>query len=184
MAARPGVRRGLLPVLVPRRRRRAAALQLLGGRLGVRVALATGDRAAAVELLPDLVANYEAWEKTHRDDNGLFWQGDDRDGMEFSIGGSGYRPTINSYQYGDAVAIARIADWAGKADVAAEFRGRAEKLKALVRDKLWDPRAKFFKTLPRGKGAVPADVREEVGFVPWYFHLPDDGRGYESRGSS
>jgi hypothetical protein len=24
---------------------------------------------------------------------------DDRDGMEFSIGGSGYRPTINSYMY-------------------------------------------------------------------------------------
>ena len=35
-------------------------------------------------------------------ENGLFYQIDDRDGMEFSAGGSGARPTINSYMYGDA----------------------------------------------------------------------------------
>ena len=78
----------------------------------------TGDDRLVKELLPDLIQNYETWEKTHRDANGLFWQIDDRDGMEVSIGGSGYRATINSYQYGDALAIARIAERAGQADVA------------------------------------------------------------------
>jgi hypothetical protein len=43
-----------------------------------------------------LVNNYRQWEKDHQDPNGLFWQIDDRDGMEVSIGGSGYRATINS----------------------------------------------------------------------------------------
>ena len=36
-----------------------------------------------------------------------------RDGMEASIGGMGgvrgYRPTLNSYRYGDAMAIAKMA---------------------------------------------------------------------------
>jgi hypothetical protein len=40
-------------------------------------------------LLPDLIANYEAWEKGHLDANGLFWQSDGNDGMEVSLGGSG-----------------------------------------------------------------------------------------------
>ena len=71
-------------------------------------------------MLPDLIANYEAWEKEHCDANGLFWQIDDRDGMEVSIGGGGrggYRATINGYMYGDAMAIARIAEL-GRKEVA------------------------------------------------------------------
>ncbi len=43
--------------------------------------LVTGDDRLIRNLLPDLVANYEAWEREHRDTNGLFWQIDDRDGM-------------------------------------------------------------------------------------------------------
>ena len=133
----------------------------------------TGDDRLVKELLPDLIQNYEAWEKTHRDANGLFWQIDDRDGMEVSIGGSGYRATINSYQYGDALAIARIAERAGQADVAGRFRAKAAEIKRLVEEKLWDPEAEFFKVLPRGENKHLADVREEHGFTPWYFNLPD-----------
>ena len=81
---------------------------------------ASGDDRLAKELLPDLVANYEAWEKTRRDSNGLFWQVDGQDGMEVSISGAlqpqneGYRATINSYMYGDSLAIASIAERAGQ----------------------------------------------------------------------
>ena len=66
------------------------------------------------ELLPDLIANYEGWEREQHDPNGLFWQRDDRDGMEYSIAGKlapnelGYRATINTYMYGDALAIALL----------------------------------------------------------------------------
>lgn len=63
--------------------------------------LVLGDFTQAIELLPDLIANDEAWEKSHLGTDGLFWQKDDSDGMEVSIGGAksggkGERPTINS----------------------------------------------------------------------------------------
>ncbi|MBU6327009.1 MAG: hypothetical protein KGQ89_05230, partial [Verrucomicrobia bacterium] len=113
------------------------------------------------------------WEKSRRDANGLYWQIDDRDGMEASIGGSGYRATINSYQFGDARAIANIAELAGKTNVATEFRQKAASIKTLVQEKLWDTDAQFFKVLPRGENAQLVDVRELHGFTPWYFNLPD-----------
>ena len=132
-------------------------------------------------LLDDLVGNYRAWEKSRLEPDGLFWQIDDRDGMEVSIGGSGKRATINSYMYGDAAAIARIARLAGRRDLAGEYQAKADKLRALVQTKLWDPEAKFFKTLPRKGGAEArlVDVRELHGYTPWYFNLPQQGKGCE-----
>jgi hypothetical protein len=44
----------------------------------------------------------------------------------------GFRATINSYLYGDALAIAHLADLAGQDDVAREYRAKAAKLKQLV----------------------------------------------------
>lgn len=131
----------------------------------------TGDAGVVKELLPDLVANYEAWEKSHLGTNGLFWQTDDRDGMEMSISGNGYRPTINSYMYGDAVAIAKIADLAGRPDIARRFRAKATGLKQLVQEKLWNTNAQFFEVLRQNDKL--ANVRELLGYTPWYFNLPD-----------
>jgi hypothetical protein len=131
-----------------------------------------GNKSFAIGLLPDLMANYEAWEKSHRDANGLYWQIDDRDGMEASIGGSGYRATINSYQFGDALAIAQLAELAGKADIAREYRAKAAAIKELAEAQLWDKEAQFFKVLPRGENKPLANVREQHGFTPWYFSLP------------
>jgi hypothetical protein len=137
--------------------------------------LATGNKRLAVNLLPSLRANYEKWEKAHQDANGLFWQIDDRDGMEFSIGGSGYRPTINSYMYGDAIAIARIAEMAGQADIAQAYHAKADHLRQLIEARLWNPRDNFYETVPRS-GTVWSGVRELVGFVPWYFDVPSPSR--------
>jgi hypothetical protein len=139
----------------------------------------TGDDRLARELLPDLVGNYEAWEADHRDANGLFWQADDRDGMEVSISGAlhpqgqGYRATINSYMYGDAIGIARMAERFGQSALAGRFRAKAAELRRVTQEKLWDPVAQFFKVLPRGQTSKLSDVREEHGYTPWYFSLPD-----------
>jgi len=131
-----------------------------------------------LDMLPDLVKNYEAWEVSNRGANRLFWQMDELDGMEFSIAGHGYRATINSYMYGDAVAISRIAALAGEDDLAAEYREKAAEIKGLVQRRLWDEDARFFKVLQmdenRGELGL-ADVRELHGYVPWYFNLPDPG---------
>lgn len=141
--------------------------------------LVTGDDRLARELLPDLVADYGAWEKERRDANGLFWQVDGNDGMEVSISGGlhpqgqGYRATINSYMYGNALAIARIAERAGQKDVAERFRATAVELKRLVQERLWNPEARFFEVVPRREDTGWSGVREEHGYTPWYFDLPD-----------
>lgn len=149
------------------------------------LAKANGDFNLAIDLLPDLIANYEEWEKKRLEPDGLFWQVDDRDGMEVSIGGKGSRgqgrrPTINSYMFGDARAIAAIATRAGKPEIAAVYQEKAERIRRLVLEKLWDDEAGFFKVLPRGEQAVKADVRELHGYTPWYFDLPPRGKGYET----
>lgn len=137
-------------------------------------ALVTGQDQLPRELLPDLLTNCAGWEKDRFDPAvGLFWQEDGQDGMEVSVGGSGYRVTINSYLYADALAIARIAEHAGQPEVATKFRAKAAALKQRVLERLWDPAAGFFKVLPRGDGAKLAAVRELHGLTPWYFGLPD-----------
>jgi hypothetical protein len=86
------------------------------------------------------------------------------------------RPTINSYMYANARALARVARLARRDDVARRFDAEAVRLKALVQDRLWDREARFFKT--RLESGELADVREQIGYVPWSFDLPDPG--YES----
>lgn len=141
--------------------------------------LTAGDFSLAKRLLPDLIQNYQQWEKSRFDStNGLFWQFDGQDGMEVSIcgnpyGGKGYRATINSYMYGDAIAIAKIARLSGRADIATEFETKARTIKDHVQHKLWDDTASFFKVLPPVVGATLCDARELHGYTPWYFNLPD-----------
>ncbi|MDG2122746.1 MAG: hypothetical protein P8J87_03550, partial [Verrucomicrobiales bacterium] len=141
-------------------------------------------------------------------DVGLFWQNGHDDGMEFNInsrqttdilrGANGYRPGFNAYMYADALAIARIARLAGDTGTATRYETRAASLKKLVQEKLWDPGREFFfpmsmrdeqdadgntvkkhtLTYQSGKFAGSPHGREEHGYIPWQFNLPDPG--YES----
>ena len=104
-----------------------------------------GDYRLAKELLPDLIKHYKGWETGRLDKpTGLYWQNDNGDGMEGSISGPGYRPTINSYMFANATAIARVADLAGQKETAAEYRDKAAALKKLVQERLWNPEHEFF----------------------------------------
>ncbi len=140
-----------------------------------------GDRDRLVALVDSLLADYRAWERERLLPDGLFWQRDVSDGMEESISGGrkvkNIRPTINSYMFGNAGAIAAIAKMAGRTDVAAEYEGKAERLRRLTEEKLWNPRDQFFETVLESGGF--ANVREAIGFTPWYFDLPEAGKGYE-----
>ena len=135
--------------------------------------LVSGNPAGIKQLLPDLINNYSAWEKDKQDANGLFWQLDDRDGMEVSVCGSGYRPTINSYMYGDAVAISKMAGQRGDHDNAEIYRKKAEQIKAKVEGLLWDDTANFFKVKSRVDGSSLCDALELQGYTPWYFNMPN-----------
>jgi alpha-L-fucosidase 2 len=135
--------------------------------------LATGDRAHAVGLLDDLIADYAAWESERGRLDGLFWQYDVRDGMEESISGSRtakhIRPTINSYMAANARAISEIAKLAGREDVAQKFADRSAEIRAKLLATLWDEQAKFFKV--RFEDGNFSDAREEIGFIPFTFDL-------------
>ncbi|MEQ1825013.1 MAG: glycosyl hydrolase family 65 protein [Pirellula sp.] len=132
-----------------------------------------GDKNFLVNLLPDAVAEYEFWEREHLRTDGLYWQYDVRDGMEEQISGGrtvkNARPTINSYMAGNAGAISRIAALADNSAVATKFQGKADSLKRLVLEKLWNPKSQFFETV-KEDGSF-AEVREQIGFIPWYFRL-------------
>lgn len=108
--------------------------------------------------------------------------------MEESISGSrtkkNIRPTINSYMFGNAQAIAAIARLANRTGIVEEFSAKAATLRRLTQETLWHAEAKFFEV--RLEGATPgavgefASVREAIGFIPWYFNLPEAGRGFEA----
>lgn len=137
------------------------------------VKLANGDTQFGVDLLPALEANYHGWEQTHQDPNGLYWSIDTRDAMEKSISGSGYRPTLNSYMYGDAIAIAELARDAGQTKVADEFAAKANTQRQRIEKDLWNPKDHFYEVrTPRGPDSHFADVRELIGYIPWYFNIP------------
>ena len=158
-------------------------------------AMVTGDFKVIEELYEKIKANYYVWEETYLQENGLFYQIDDRDGMEYSASGNGLRPTINSYMYGDMAALQKLAKRLGKADEEAMWAEKASNLRKLINSKLWDEDAKFYKNIAEvtdklhscdrynhsnpnpadttGMEFKMADVREEIGYIPWYFNIPD-----------
>ncbi|RYD79701.1 MAG: glycoside hydrolase [Sphingobacteriales bacterium] len=131
-------------------------------------------------ILPALDADYQKWEKERQLKNGLFWQFDVKDGMEESISGSrkdeNSRPTINSYMYGNAKALASISDLLKEQTLKVKYQQKATDLKKLIQDSLWNSSSSFFETKLAKKGL--ANVREAIGFTPWDFNLPDDKSSY------
>ena len=157
------------------------------------------------DLLPDLIHNFEEWEKRGWvEDMDMFWQLGHDDGMEFDInaqqtkdilrGGQSLRPSFNAYMWADANALASIAKLDGERATASKFTKKAERIKASVQKNLWDPSRLFFfpmsnqehekdghvvkkhtLTYETGQFAGSIHGRELHGYVPWAFNMPDPG---------
>lgn len=142
--------------------------------------LVNGDDRFLIGRLPALDADFKRWEDERLLPSGLFWQHDVKDGMEESVSGGrrvqNARPTINSYMYGNAVALSKIASKGGDGQLAEHYARRAADIKELVETQLWDDTAKFYKTKLAEDGSLAP--REAIGFIPWYFNLPDDSRNH------
>jgi len=93
-------------------------------------------------------------------------------------GGDGYRPTINAYQFGDAQAIGTVAALSGDRSTWLQFTTRAERLRQAQDRYLWDPNTSFYKHVMRDNNPSLVRIvdREEIGFVPWMFNMPDPSR--------
>jgi hypothetical protein len=142
--------------------------------------LVKNDPHIIADNLLALNADYSEWEQEKELPNKMFWQFDVRDAMEESISGGrkvkNVRPTINSYMYGNAYAMAEMADVVHNDTLEEKYENKAKLLKRLVQDSLWDSNASFFKVkLENGNFS---DAREAIGFIPWYFNLPDDKNRY------
>lgn len=138
-------------------------------------ALVKGDFSKAKKLYNKLKDNYYCWENEKLSLHGMFYQNDDRDGMEYSAGGSGLRPTINSYMYGDASALKKLAIALDKNNEAEIWEIKANELKDKINLVLWDNDAEFYKTF-NVKSEKLVSVREQIGYVPWYFNIPDENK--------
>jgi hypothetical protein len=180
--------------------------------------LVNADRRFLLGVLPFMEAQVKGWTADHWDKERhmLVWNGM-QDGMETNInsrqtkdwfrGAEACRPTLNSYLYGDLVAIANAAELAGDAAKATEYRLRAAELRQHVLAELWDPKRSFFfpqsardeqkeevvngvktvftvkagsLTYQTGRFAGDPHGRELIGYVPWQFNLPEPGKGYEA----
>ncbi len=135
--------------------------------------------ALLAELFPSLEENFSAWERDHRDSTGLFWQTDDRDGMEMSISGEypkcetkGYRATINSYMFAEAEALMNLALKLKDANKAKYYKSKADTIKANINNRLWDSKAAYYKVVPWGGNLTFSDALELHGYTPWYFNIP------------
>lgn len=138
------------------------------------------DKMLLADLYPKLKDNFAKWEEEKRDSTGMFWQVDDRDGMEMSVsghlseGGRGYRPTINSYMYGEAVALAKIASIVDRDMEARTYQKKADKLKGIINRRLWDKQADFYKVIPLNGKMEFSYARELLGYIPWFYNIPPD----------
>ena len=150
------------------------------------------DSIMSKQLKP-LINNYNEWEKIRKEkDKILFFQYDDRDGMELTASGrklnngteifgiQSVRPTINSYMYADADAISKISYMNNDIENGKKYERKAKKIKKEVQRALWNKDLNFFTVLPKNynENSEPLDVRELIGYVPWYFNLPDDNPKY------
>ncbi|MEO5683073.1 MAG: glycosyl hydrolase family 65 protein [Chitinophagaceae bacterium] len=131
------------------------------------------------KIFPDLAVDYAGWEQEKKLTDGLFWQYDVRDAMEETISGGrkekNPRPSINGYMYGNANAMAAMAgyiDGNNHSPAAEQYRLKADSIKKLTSSKLWNSKQDFFEVL-KEKGDTLANVKEEIGFIPWYFNMPD-----------
>lgn len=147
-------------------------------------ALVTGDMRSLESLEPVLIQQYDSWSNHLDSATGLYWQYPVWDAMEQSAsalassdhfsGVPTLRPTINAYQYGAAEVISKLAAMTGQQATAREFASKAAALKTALQSRLWSNSQQFFDDvlLPGNPSLTQLDQRQETGFVPWYFDMP------------
>ncbi len=106
-------------------------------------------------------------------------------GKEGFAGGEAFRPTINSYMYGNAMAISRIASLKGDTAASRNFLQKAMALKENVEHNLWNDSLQHFTDRYQVSNEYVKywdfiRGRELAGFAPWYFNLPTDSGIYNA----
>ena len=75
--------------------------------------------------------------------------------------------------FGNARALASIAALAGDQTNEQLYYGKADSIKQQTKALLWNPDHEFFE-VRKEIGDTLSNVKEEIGFIPWYFNMMDD----------
>lgn len=159
--------------------------------------LVNADSAFVVAQLPMMKRTYENWSIDHFDrEKKMYYIQPSFDGTEWSVasidasgskdgfwGGFAFRPTINSYMYGNAVAISKVAALKGDVGTSNGYRENANALRNNMLDNLWDDSSAHFldryqvSTEYVRKGDFIRS-KELAGYIPWQYNLPDHSPKY------
>jgi len=163
--------------------------------------LVDGVKSTAISLLGSMQSTFTGWngsltQGSFDNSKGLYWVEPLADATEYSIssidasggtdgfrGGHSFRPSINSYQYANARAIANIAELQGDRRLADTYNSQAESIKRSVQNSLWNSTFQHFMDRYRTTNNYVKQWdfisgRELVGYVPWAHDLPDDNLTY------
>ncbi|KAN0064181.1 hypothetical protein ACQY0O_003348 [Thecaphora frezii] len=158
--------------------------------------LVDGDGEWLLKHLDAMVKLFNQWQDHWDGTKGLYYIDPLSDATEYTIasidasggrdgftGGEAFRPSINSYMYAGARAIARISQMAGNEAQAKDFDARADGIKQRVQADLWNSTLthfidRFYVSNQYVSYWQPIRGRELVGLVPWMFDLPDDSAKY------
>jgi hypothetical protein len=160
--------------------------------------LVNADREFIVRQLDSMKQTYNAWSDHWDSEKNLYYIPAMPDATEYTIasidasGGTGgfddgeaFRPTINSYMYGNAMAISHIAKLAGDEKTSDDFLQKATPLKQRVETDLWNDSLQHFTDRFKVSNQYVhywnfIRGRELAGFAPWYFDLPSDTKIFNS----
>src|SRR5688572_1977338 len=160
--------------------------------------LVNADSAFIVHQLDSMKGVYQKWDDHWEATKNLYYIPAMPDATEYTIasidasggkdgfeGGDAFRPTINSYMYGNANAIAKIALLKKDFTAAQEFQEHANNLRFNVMSNLWNDSLKHFtdRFKVNNKYVRNWDFirgRELAGMIPWYFNLPDNEAKYNA----
>ncbi len=158
--------------------------------------LVNGDSSFICRQLDSMNYIYNQWQDHWDSSKQLYYIPAMPDATEFTIasidasggkggfeGGEAFRPTINSYMYGNAMAIAKIASLKGDKAIAKEYLQKAGDLQMRVDKYLWNDSLQHFTDRFKVNNAYVhywdfIRGRELAGLIPWYFDLPADSPKY------
>lgn len=154
--------------------------------------LVNADKSFLVSQLDSMIFSFHQWADHIDSSKNLYFIPAMPDATEYNIaaidgsggkdgfeGGEAFRPTINSYMYANALAIARTALLSGDEATASLYFSKANALKKNIQDNLWNPALQHFTDRYKMNNEYVKywdfiRGRELAGFAPWYFSLPDD----------
>jgi Trehalase/F5/8 type C domain len=154
--------------------------------------LVNGDSSFIVKQLDSMKMIYNKWNDHWESAKDLYYIPAMPDATEYTIasidgsggkdgfdGGDAFRPTLNSYMYGNAMAISKIALLKNDSRTSSEYRARASHLKATIEKNLWNDSLQHFTDRFKVNNQYVhywdfIRGRELAGMIPWYYNLPED----------